>query len=211
LSDFVRLYRGLVTPEVCRDIIARFDTSPRRYAGRVIGYAGLKRCSELAIAPQLTPDWPASINEALNKAVGDAFRSYVVDVPSFRYMDPVVRNNAVSTAHQLQRYEPGAKTFDDGGEGFGWHIDAGMLVSCTRYLAVIVYLNTVEDGGETEFQVQGLKIKPDKGAVLLFPPTFEYPHRGCTPRSGPKYIATSFFVHPMPAHSHGPGMPPHVH
>ena len=38
----------------------------------------------------------------------------------------------------------------------------------SRTLAWMVYLNDVEDGGETEWLYQELKIKPQKGRVVIW-------------------------------------------
>ena len=42
-------------------------------------------------------------------------------------------------------------------------------------LAWMVYLNDVEEGGETEFLYQQLKIKPSKGRVVIWPRTIYSP------------------------------------
>ena len=44
-----------------------------------------------------------------------------------------------------------------------------------RALAWMVYLNDVEEGGETEFLYQQLKIKPSKGRVVIWPRTIYSP------------------------------------
>lgn len=75
---------------------------------------------------------------------------------------------------------------------FNDHIDTGTKQTFNRLLAFILYLNTVECGGETEFLNSGRKIKPAKGKVLIFPCNYLFPHRGNIPISNEKYIATSF-------------------
>ena len=57
----------------------------------------------------------------------------------------------------------------------------------------MVYLNDVEEGGETEFLYQQLKIKPSKGRVVIWPGSFTHLHRGNPPMST-KYIATGWFA-----------------
>ena len=46
---------------------------------------------------------------------------------------------------------------------------------------IIVYLNDDFVGGETEFPVLGDKVKPKKGKLLVFPPMWNYLHRGNPP------------------------------
>ena len=56
----------------------------------------------------------------------------------------------------------------------------------------MVYLNDVEEGGETEFLHLDLKVKPTKGTLMWFPVHYPYVHRGNVPLSGDKYIMTGW-------------------
>jgi len=61
-----------------------------------------------------------------------------------------------------------------------------------RMVTFLWYLNTVEEGGETEFFNGRIKIKPEKGKLLLFPSTWTYIHKGNVPISNDKYILTGW-------------------
>ena len=61
-----------------------------------------------------------------------------------------------------------------------------------RAFAFSVYLNDVEEGGETEFLHFSQRIKPKQGRVVIWPAAFPYVHRGNPPLSGEKYILTSW-------------------
>ena len=61
-----------------------------------------------------------------------------------------------------------------------------------RIITFLWYLNTVEEGGETEFFNGRISIKPEKGKLLLFPSTWTYIHRGNMPISNDKYILTGW-------------------
>ena len=56
----------------------------------------------------------------------------------------------------------------------------------------MMYLNTVEEGGETEFLYLAKRFKPVRGRVLIWPAGFTHVHRGNPPLTGEKYIATSW-------------------
>jgi len=86
------------------------------------------------------------------------------------------------------------KTFPSQGYHL-WHFENNHRVNSPvgqRLLAYIIYLNDVEEGGETEFLFQSKRIKPKKGTILLFPAYFTHTHRGNPPLSGEKYIATGW-------------------
>ena len=79
-------------------------------------------------------------------------------------------------------------------EGFHpYHIEHGDVPpSLFRVAAYTVYLNDVEEGGETEFLYQLKRIKPKKGTICIFPAAYTHVHRGNTPFSGEKYIMTGW-------------------
>jgi hypothetical protein len=57
----------------------------------------------------------------------------------------------------------------------------------------IWYLNDVPGpGGETEFPLQGVSVRPEEGKLVLFPPFWTHVHRGVTLQQGVKYIATTW-------------------
>lgn len=43
-------------------------------------------------------------------------------------------------------------------------------------IAALLYLNTIESGGETFFPDQDIKQKPEAGKLVVFPMSFVYPH-----------------------------------
>jgi hypothetical protein len=56
----------------------------------------------------------------------------------------------------------------------------------------MLYLNDVEEGGETEFLYQSMRISPKQGTLVLFPAAFTHTHRGNPPLKGDKYFITSW-------------------
>jgi hypothetical protein len=62
----------------------------------------------------------------------------------------------------------------------------------TRKTAFIVYLNTVNNGGVTEFYFQDLKIKPKIGRIAFFPPNWLCTHKGNVTVDENKYILTGW-------------------
>jgi len=68
---------------------------------------------------------------------------------------------------------------------FEYHCDHGFSYNCT--LSMVSYPNDNYEGGELEFKIQGIKIKPKAGDVYLFPSNYMYPHRSCPVTSGIKY------------------------
>jgi hypothetical protein len=79
-----------------------------------------------------------------------------------------------------------------GGGYHDWHCETANRECSHRILAWMVYLNNVEEGGETEFLYQHKRIKPKSGSILIFPAGFTHTHRGNPPLSNAKYVITGW-------------------
>lgn len=82
------------------------------------------------------------------------------------------------------------------GQGYHvWHIEHGNKgEDSRRVLSWLVYLNDIEEGGETELLHQSVRIKPKMGRIVIFPAGFPYVHRGNPPLKDNKYILTSWIL-----------------
>jgi|TARA_R100001086_G_scaffold93408_1_gene46388 hypothetical protein len=79
------------------------------------------------------------------------------------------------------------------GQGYHrWHIEHSPDKFANRILVYSIYLNDVNDGGETEFLHQSVRVKPKTGRIVIWPAGFPYVHRGNPPLKGEKYILTSW-------------------
>jgi hypothetical protein len=84
----------------------------------------------------------------------------------------------------------------------------------TRALSVVVYLNDVDQGGETDFPLQELKVKPKSGRICIFPSNFTHPHSGNPSLSNDKWIISTFLhgiVEPVDFSSHNHDHSHHFH
>jgi len=79
-----------------------------------------------------------------------------------------------------------------GGGYHSWHCEVNSRHDCHVLLAWMLYLNDVEEGGETEFLYQHRRIKPKAGTLLLWPAGFTHTHRGNPPLSNEKYVITGW-------------------
>jgi hypothetical protein len=89
--------------------------------------------------------------------------------------------------YQIQKYIKG--------EGkYVYHNDFTLKWDLCQYRVItfLWYLNTIEEGGETEI-LGSINIKPEAGKLLLFPASWIFPHRGKMPISEDKYIVTGWF------------------
>jgi len=75
-----------------------------------------------------------------------------------------------------------------------WHYENSSQEYAQRVLAWTIYLNDVEEGGETEFLHQSYRAKPKAGKLVLWPAGFTHLHRGNPPLSGTKWLATGWIT-----------------
>ena len=87
---------------------------------------------------------------------------------------------------RIKKYLPNDK------DEFKTHVDILRALSAKRFLVYILYLNDVEEGGETYLRQQNIKVKPKEGRLLMFPPFWTHPHAGLKPIKGTKYIIMSY-------------------
>lgn len=82
------------------------------------------------------------------------------------------------------------------GDGFYKpHTDFGPEMP--RAISAVLYLNDVEEGGETHFDQFDLTISPMEGRLILFPSGHPYSHEARSPISGNKYVLVTWFGLPI--------------
>jgi hypothetical protein len=72
-----------------------------------------------------------------------------------------------------------------------WHYEQAAEYP-SRWGVYMIYLNDIEEGGETEFLEQKLRISPKSGTVCIFPGGYTHLHRGNPPLSQSKYVITGW-------------------
>ncbi len=180
-GSFIYEVTEALPADVCAEAIRRFEArTEQQYPGR-IGQAGeeapdVKRSTDLRISGR--EDW-RDIDRALSQQLVATFNTFAGEFPFF------AANAFKDIGYNLQRTLPG--------EYYHWHVDAGPGTFSERQLVAIWYLNDVPGpGGETEFPLQEVVIRPMQGKLLLFPPFWTHVHRGVTLEAGVKYIATTW-------------------
>ena len=96
-----------------------------------------------------------------------------------------------SVAHMSIRLTKIQKTEVGGGYHI-WHNEDGDPRDMRRVMTFILYLNDVDEGGETEFLYYPKRVKAKQGRLILWPAGFTHTHRGNPPLSNTKYIMTGW-------------------
>ena len=181
-GSFIFEFNDSLTDENCNDMIERFEnSSDQHYRGRV-GQTfkeeeSIKKSTDMVISGK--DEWK-DVDELLFTSLAKALSKIK---KQFEFFSGPFKD----IGYAIQRTDPD--------EYYHWHIDGGSHQFSDRQLVAIWYLNNVEGpGGETEFLNQDVKIKPEIGKLILFPPFWTHEHRGVTLKKGVKYIATTWIV-----------------
>ena len=189
LSDFIYIRHNALTPEFCQNVIEKFENDDRSVPGK-IGTDEFRRVDttiknslDLLISP--LPEWKEEdlvFFNSLNRHIHEYQKcEYLGDILNMRFQNPR------DSGYQIQRTSPGL--------GYTWHNDnqVGQYVidNGIRWATYIWYLNDVKEDGYTEF-VDGTKIQPEAGKIVIFPACWPYIHRGFPPKSETKYLVTGW-------------------
>lgn len=189
MDKFIWQKKNALTKEFCEHCIDKFENDDRKgpgLTGMQVVVDTLKTSTDLHISK--LSDWSEedlvfynSVSEGINE-----YTSYLKKMN--QYINPNFPGEVVDSGYQIQRTEPE--------QFYRWHTDycikSGSDFFSVRFLTYIWYLNDIENDGYTEF-VDGTRVQPEKGKLLLFPATWEYLHQGVTPINETKYICTGWF------------------
>ena len=201
MQSFIRLYEKQFPDELCDRLIGILETAIERGLTRT-GRSDINTVDtsikdstdlDLAITPELeaiNKELFQELDRNLYGPVSNYINSFIVSregEKDYIPIDEVVQRFRLLQAPKLKVYRA------PGGGYHAWHQDWGRnILQAKRLVVAMVYLNDVEEGGETAFFHQDLKVKPVKGDMVIFPPYFTHMHKGMPPVSNDKYICNFY-------------------
>ena len=163
-GDCIFYVKGLLTEDLCRTAIENYQRDPRRHPGYTVGSRGEnKSYDEVKVSTDLGIDsegvWTA-IHEQLHQTVSRVVLSIAAQFPSLRVWP------LRTTGYKIQHYRKN--------EGhFKWHFDALGPGAWERQLAIVIFLNSVEQGGETCEKDSGAEVVHGDVPLLKEKPQLE--------------------------------------
>ena len=176
-EDFIRVYEDRMPTELSNELIKWFETVST--SGRMVHRNGPSISDTQIAVDGVRKDFVDNIYAC----IGPCLEEYADDFPFLKGHD------LMSSLCVMQRTEPKS------GDGYHrWHSERFGMNTVERVLAWTVYLNDVQEGGETEFLYQGLRVAPKHGRIVIWPAGWTHVHRGNPPLSNTKYILTGWIV-----------------
>lgn len=178
---FIEEYK--ISKKICTGAIDYFNDNKKHHNQGLIGEGTIDskikestdlRCFDVEDNPIIT-DYFIELDKCINKYK----QKYIYcDKDQYRWS---IRESPI-----VQRYKPGGgyKT---------WHYErSGHSQSVRRHLVFMTYLNTVKEGGGTEFFYQKKKFKANQGSTLIWPADWTFTHKGIISKKYEKYIITGW-------------------
>ena len=181
-DQHIGIYENVMPIEWCNTLANIFKNKPENVSARSLAEKNLNpllKNDSFYDTDKIDTKLINTFYTILNKEILNHYNN------KYTFLQPTPGSRIKLNDFKLQRTLPT--------EGYHiWHYENSGIEGGNRFLTWMVYLNDVENGGETEFLQQSLRIKPKIGTVLIWPASFTHIHRGNPPLSGPKYIATGW-------------------
>lgn len=188
VDNFIGIYDNYITEEECNKAIKLFEQQDKfnRTVNRIGGEKAsiLEKQDQQFFAAHNNIDiWWSSLKPMILN-FDMAWKHYIKNTGA----DDAYQVPFHFTSLKIQKTLPT--------EGYHiWHIEHGHgYDNEARAFVFSIYLNDVEEGGETEFLHFSRRVKAKKGRIVIWPAAFPYLHRGNPPLSGEKYILTSWMM-----------------
>ena len=186
LDDFIGVFDGAFDNEYCDSLIDKFEFLSKM--GKT------KSRAEFSGSPQLISDnniYFPMLDMTDTQTMGSNFtwlqefnikmwECYSIYTKKYGTLNSVQRHQ-LNPDVKIQKTKPS--------EGYHvWHCENGNLSDASRLILVMLYLNDIEEGGETEFLYQSRRVQPKMGRLVFCPTSFTHTHRGNPPLKGNKYM-----------------------
>lgn len=187
-EDFVGIYENFMSDEYCDTAVQYFDEMHElgQTKDRLVWQKTAKHHKD---------DWSVSSSFEDTISLKETKELFPVFLKKFwEHIDLYVNDYSVLAelnekpaiyTCKLQRTSPG-------GGYHVWHCEDLHKSSHQRILTFILYLNDIEEGGETELLYFHKRFKPEKGKMIVMPANFTHTHRGNPPLTESKYIITGW-------------------
>lgn len=173
LTDFIWYEPDRLDTAICDEIVARAEESPNFCPGSIMSgeIANTIRDVNLTGINQ----WP-DLDAKLFQVYGDAIRDYCA-----KHTDLQIQKDEGYTLLQYHR-----------AQSYAQHVDSGTKIP--RAITAIMGLNDGYTGGDFYIWNGAWRQRIEKGALLMFPASFQYPHGVKPIESGTRYSVITWFL-----------------
>lgn len=200
LKDTIGYFENAFTSEECDAILERFERAKtlklvyQGQSGSGVNH-DIKSSTDFDLLSSPIEDdilFSYGIFEKFNDIIINQYLNEFPHQDEYSASEDLFIANTFYELAQVQEYPKTTGHYN------AWHAETGTFEMSRRLFSFLLYLNDVEEGGETDFiyadngNGEFYTVKPKKGTLLIHPASFPYVHRGRTPISDNKAILTTW-------------------
>ena len=182
LVDHIAIFDNVLTKEHCEKLMDYYEYWDKRRATHNRENPALMiEDKQLFIDQKSNPDGidlytDDHVSDIIVPALNNCYTQYLDNYS-------ILKEGLSHTFYQLKMQKTLPK------QGYHvWHYERDDRKTTNRITSFLLYLNDVDNGGETEFLYQSLRVAPKAGRMVIFPSAYTHTHRGNPPLNGVKYI-----------------------
>ena len=203
MKNFIEGYVNALTSEECKTIIDYMNEEVELEPGKVkepntgedIVSKGMKDSLDVQMNLLEDETWNGSMDNYISEETSFVNRTILASLSKcislYTKKHPQMNNIdfwQVDPYYNLQKYEPGQAFHET-------HCENASKVTSHRVLAWMYYLNTIKDGGGTQFDNYEIAVDAVEGRCLIWPAYWTHFHHGIVSKTETKYIATGWFLY----------------
>ena len=184
LEDYIQVFEGVVSDDLCNRILAEYVDSQewiRTHVGKTnVADSSVRSASVIGISSNIIMDANPEVRYGLDKEI---FQCAADVIGKYKDVYPLAEIEQDS-GYELLRYKEG--------QFYMQHTDSFKAIP--RTISCSFALNDDYEGGEWGFWDREITIKLPKGAAILFPSNFMYPHEIMSVTKGTRYSVITWFI-----------------
>ena len=188
MDNYIQIYDDVIDEESCQKFIEKFESFEDQLEN-VYQEDGDEKIAFKQLQMINFEEWK-SVQAGMLEVFQDYIVRYKIDCNIKTKQWPVEYGYE---AIRMKRY------LNNDSDRFDPHVDVLNYDTSRRFLAFFIYVNDVEEGGETKFlnfykpgTYIPLTVTPQRGRLLMFPPMWPWYHAGLKSESGNKYLIHSY-------------------
>jgi hypothetical protein len=184
MDNFIQEYQNVLSDYECDYIINWFESNENLQKPGEIGTGIVDKNKKLSIDIHMNfLQEPSDINLILFNAIASNSQNYRKKYPQ---IDKYIHSWSLKPEWNIQKYLPNQAYY-------ATHCESTSKENSYRVMAWMIYLNSIIDGGGTNFPQYNKTIIAEKGKLVLWPAYWTHLHHGVCSKTEIKYIATGWF------------------
>jgi len=184
LKDYIQVFEGVVSDDLCDRILAEYVNAPEwivTHVGKTnVVDNSVRSATVIGISANVVMDANPEVRYGLDKEI---FQCAADVIGKYKDVYPLAEIEQDS-GYELLRYKEG--------QFYMQHTDSFKAIP--RTISCSFALNDDYEGGEWGFWDREITIKLPKGAAILFPSNFMYPHEIMSVTKGTRYSVITWFI-----------------